>query len=106
MNREMRRLQEREERRRKKEEAKAGGRVAKAQRAASQSKASKLPWYKRIPAFLGDVRQELKRVSWPTRDQMIVFTTVTLITTTTLTLVVFGLDVVMKEAVFWVVGRT
>ncbi len=106
MNREMRRLQEREERRRKKDEEKAGGRAAKMQRAAAQRKKSELPWYKRLPAFLEDVRQELRRVSWPTRDQMIVFTSITLITSTVLTLVVFGLDIAMKEAVFFVVGRT
>lgn len=102
----MRRLQERQERQRKKEEAKSGGRAARAQRAAAQRKPSELPWYKRLPAFLSDVRQEMKRVSWPTRDQMVVFTTVTLITTTVLTLVTFGFDVVMKEAVFWLVGNT
>ena len=37
---------------------------------------------------------------------MIAFTTVTLITTLALTLVVFGLDVAMKEVVLFVVQRS
>ncbi|MCI0544251.1 MAG: hypothetical protein L0Z49_07355 [Actinobacteria bacterium] len=36
---------------------------------------------------------------------MVVFTTVTLITTVVLTGVVFGLDVVAKQAVLWLVDR-
>ena len=45
-------------------------------------------------------------MSWPTRDQMVAFTTVTLITTLALTLVTFGFDVVMKEIVLFVVERS
>jgi hypothetical protein len=37
---------------------------------------------------------------------MIAFTTVTLITSTVLTGVVFGLDIGMKELVFWLVARS
>jgi hypothetical protein len=36
---------------------------------------------------------------------MIAFTTVTVVTSLILTGVVFGLDIVMKEAVFWLLGR-
>ena len=45
-------------------------------------------------------------MSWPTRDPMVAFTTVTLITTLALTLVTFGFDVVMKEIVLFVVERS
>jgi preprotein translocase SecE subunit len=48
----------------------------------------------------------MRKVTWPTRDQMIAFTAVTLITSTVLTAVVFGLDVVMKEFVFWLLTRS
>jgi hypothetical protein len=37
---------------------------------------------------------------------MIAFTAVTVITSVVLTAVVFGLDVVMKEFVFWLVDRS
>ena len=105
MNREMRRLMEREERRQKKQEEAGGAKrrtPASVQRA---PQAEKKPFWQRIRSYFHDVRQELKRVSWPTRDQMIAFTTVTLITTVALTVVIFGLDVAMKEVVLFVVER-
>jgi preprotein translocase SecE subunit len=42
-------------------------------------------------------------VTWPTREQMVAFTTVTVITSVALTAVIFGLDIVMKQFVFWLV---
>lgn len=105
MNREMRRLMEREERRQKKQEN-AGGAQRRTPGAPRQSRGERKPLWQRLRAFFHDVRQEMKRVSWPTKDQMIAFTTVTLVTTTALTLVVFGLDVAMKEIVLFVVQRS
>jgi len=104
MNREMRRLQEREERRKKKEE---GGSKAQRRAAAMQSKAGapteRKSFFRRVRDYLHEVRQELRKVTWPTRDQMIAFTTVTVITSVALTAVIFGLDVVAKEFVLWLV---
>ncbi|HEY5889830.1 MAG TPA: preprotein translocase subunit SecE [Acidimicrobiia bacterium] len=99
MNREMRRLQEREERLAKKQDG-----SSKAQRKAnaltrSQPVAEKKSFFARLKQYLHEVRLELKKVTWPTREQMIAFTSVTLITTTILTAVIFGLDIVMKEFV-------
>ena len=103
MNREMRRLQEREERRQKK--AESGGDKASRKASAMASKgapnAERKSLWSRLRNYLHEVRQELKKVTWPTRDQMVAFTTVTVITSTVLTFVIFGLDIVMKEAVFW-----
>ncbi|MEX1286571.1 MAG: preprotein translocase subunit SecE [Acidimicrobiia bacterium] len=95
MNREMRRLQAREERRNKAAEAekRPPGRQASKQK-------SDLPIHKRLLKFLKEVRIELQRVSWPTREQMIAFTTVTLITTIALTGFVFLLDLGFREGVF------
>lgn len=105
MNREMRRLMEREERRQKKQEE-AGGAKRRSPAAVQRApQVERKPLWQRITAFFHDVRQEMKRVSWPTREQMIAFTTVTLITTVVLTVVVFGLDVAMKEVVLYVVQR-
>lgn len=104
MNREMRRLQEREERRQKKQE---GGTRAQRKAAALQSRsqpaAEKKPFYTRLKHYLHEVRQELRKVTWPTQDQMIAFTTVTVITSVVLTGVIFGLDVAMKEFVLFLV---
>jgi preprotein translocase subunit SecE len=106
MNREMRRLMEREERRQKNQEKSGGGQRKSAAASTRVPTAERKSLWERLVTFIHDVRQELRRVSWPTQDQMVAFTTVTLITTVALTLVVFGLDIVMKEAVIFVVQRS
>jgi preprotein translocase subunit SecE len=107
MNREMRRLQEREERRKKKEE---GGSKAQRKASAMQSKAAapkeRKSFFRRVRDYLHEVRQEMRKVTWPTRDQMIAFTTVTVITSVVLTGVIFGFDVAAKEFVLWLVERS
>ena len=55
--------------------------------------------FARIAQFMREVRVELKRVGWPTRQQMIAFTSVTLITTVALTLFVFVLDIGFRRSV-------
>ena len=54
--------------------------------------------------FVREVRSELKKVSWPTRDQMTAFTIVTLVTSVALTGFVFALDFGLKELVFLAIG--
>ena len=103
MNREQRRLMEREERRQKnKDEGKSRREQAAARMAGSPEE--KQPFFKRIATFLHDVRQEMKKVSWPTQQQMVVFTAVTVITSTALTLIIFALDVALKEGVLVFIG--
>ena len=107
MNREMRRMQEREERLQKKGDS--GRDKASRRAAATQQKtpvAERKSLFARLRFYLHEVRQELRKVTWPTREQMIAFTTVTVITSTVLTGVIFGLDVAMKEFVFWLVARS
>lgn len=107
MNREMRRLMEREERRQKKQDKSGGAASRRAAAVTSRAPtAERKPLWQRIRGYFHDVRQEMRRVSWPTQEQMIAFTTVTLITTVVLTGVVFGFDVVMKELVLFVVERS
>ena len=104
-NRQMRRLQEAEERRRKKEQA---GQSAAQRKAASMQKRGPEPterksFFARVKDYLHEVRVELRKVTWPTREQMIAFTAVTLITSTALTIVIFGFDVAAKEFILWLV---
>ena len=95
MNREMRRFSEKEERRQKNQERK------RPQRKTSGGKPQeKKSLFRRVLDFLHEVRVELERVSWPTREQMIAFTSVTVITSTALTLLVFGMDLGLREGVF------
>ena len=104
MNRDQRRIQDREQRRLEKadkqsKEAQAGkSAVQRATARRSAPTAAKKPsFFLRVWQFLKEVRAELKRVSWPTREQMIAFTTVTLITTIALTLFVFVIDIGFKR---------
>lgn len=99
MNREMRRLQEREERRQKKQDGNSKAQRKAAAMTRTQPAAEKKSFFARLMQYLHEVRIELKKVTWPTREQMIAFTTVTVITSAILTGVIFGLDVVMKELV-------
>jgi preprotein translocase subunit SecE len=70
--------------------------VTSARRAQQQEKR------KRTPArqFLKEVRQELKKVNWPTRQELIAYTIVVLVSVVVLTSLVFGLDYVFSKAIF------
>jgi len=99
MNREMRRLQEREDRRLKRQKNKQTPRR-------KPRPQDQLPMLQRIQRFMREVRAEMKRVSWPTREQLIAFSAVTIITSTALTFYIFGLDFVFKEGVLLLLGGT
>ncbi len=86
MNRELRRLQEKEEKRAR-------------ERRASQVQARRRKQRVGIRQFLSEVRTELKRVAWPSRREVTTFTLVTLITSGFVTLYTFGLDLTLKRAV-------
>jgi preprotein translocase subunit SecE len=62
---------------------------------------------KRTPArqFLKEVRQELKKVNWPSREEMIAYTVVVLVAVVVLTTVVFGMDVAFSRAVLQIFGQ-
>ena len=85
MNREMRRLQQKEEERAKKRRAAAP----------QQSKKERTPFRQ----FLREVRQELKKVAWPSREETTTFSVVVLIVTVFVTALTFGLDWGLKRAV-------
>ncbi len=85
MNREMRRLQKKEEERAKK----------RRQAAPQQRRKERTPFRQ----FVREVRQELKKVAWPTVAETRTFTGVVLIVTVVLTGVTFGLDIGFKQAV-------
>lgn len=54
--------------------------------------------------FLKEVRQELKKVAWPDRREMLTYTIVVLMTVVVLTSYVFGLDFVIAKGIFRVFG--
>jgi len=90
MNREMKRAQRRQ-----------GTQVERAQAAAATRRVQLQQKKKRTGArqFLKEVRQELKKVIWPTRQELVTYTIVVLVTVTVLTSYVFGLDVLFSRFV-------
>lgn len=55
---------------------------------------------KRTPPgqFLGEVRSELRKVAWPSRREVAVYTVTVLAVTTVLTVIVWGMDYVLRQA--------
>ena len=105
MNRQMKRMQERQERR-------AKGSVAERREAAATSvrRTSRAPAEakkKRAGArqFLKEVRQELRQVNWPSRRELISYTVVVLVTVIVMTSLVFGLDFVFSKLIFNVLTK-
>jgi len=85
-NREMRRLQAKEEERAKKRRQEKARPQKKRQRTS-------------LLQFLREVRQELKKVVWPSREELTTYSIVVFATTTVLTLVIFGMDWVFGNGV-------
>ncbi len=94
MNREMRRLTEREERRGKQKDR--GRRSPIAGPGAPTGDQGR---WARLVHFLREVRVELSRVGWPSRQQMVAFTTVTIVTAGALTAYVFLVDLAFSRSV-------
>ncbi|HEX9856197.1 MAG TPA: preprotein translocase subunit SecE [Acidimicrobiia bacterium] len=84
MNREMRRLAQKEEER-----------ARKRRQEGTRTKRERTPFRQ----FVREVRQELKRVAWPTRQETVTFSLVVLIVTGFVTALTFGLDFAFKESV-------
>jgi preprotein translocase subunit SecE len=98
MNRQMKRMQERQERR-----AKASP-AERREAAATSTRRSAAPTEKKKRAgarqFLKEVRQELRKVDWPSRRELISYTIVVLVTVVVMTTLVFGLDFVFSKLIF------
>ena len=87
MNREMRRMAEREERLAKKAD----------RNFSQQDNSEKLSRIRKISNYLLEVRVELKRVNWPTSDLLMSYTVVTLCAIVSVTVIIFVLDFGFKQ---------
>jgi preprotein translocase subunit SecE len=69
--------------------------------AARQRRAVTMERKKRSSAkqFLKEVRLELKKVNWPTRQELLAYTMVVLVAVVVLTSLVFGMDLTFSKAV-------
>ena len=101
MNRQMKRMQEKAERQQKRTtKERAAAPAAAARRAQAQEKK------KRTSArqFLKEVRQELKKVDWPSRPELISYTLVVLVTVIVMTSFVFVLDLGFSKFIVRLLG--
>jgi preprotein translocase subunit SecE len=55
--------------------------------------------------FMKQVRQELRKVAWPTRTELVTYTIVVLVTVVVLTSLVFALDLGFSKAVLKIFGQ-
>ena len=98
MNRQMKRMQERQERRAKASPAeRREAATASARRSAAPTEKKKRAGTRQ---FLKEVRQELRKVDWPSRRELISYTVVVLVTVIVMTSLVFGLDFVFSKLIF------
>ena len=65
---------------------------------------SKLSIFGRVALFYRQVISELKRVVWPTRNQLSTYTAVVLVFVGFIIVVVSAFDLVLTKIVFWVFG--
>jgi len=70
----------------------------------TESVAEKLGLFARVGLFYRQVVNELRKVVWPTRNQLTTYTAVVLVFVSFIIAVVSLLDLVLTKIVFWVFG--
>ena len=58
-----------------------------------------LGWFQRTSEFLREVRNEMKRVTWPARKEVYATTVVVILTSVFFGLYLFGVDMLLSSAV-------
>lgn len=93
VNRELRRVQDKSKvSAQKKREA-----ASQRKKAGGRKKGDKPNIWQRAVQFLRDVRIEMKKVIWPSREEVLNYTAVVLITVAVITSVVLALDLVLSK---------
>jgi preprotein translocase subunit SecE len=64
-----------------------------------------LGWWPRASEFFTEVRNEMKRVTWPTRREVYATTVVVILTSVFFGLYLFGVDLMFSAGVQWVLRR-
>lgn len=57
------------------------------------------------PQFVREVRGELRKVAWPTRNEVVRFSIIVLITIVVMTTMIALLDYAFGESIFWLIDR-
>lgn len=61
-------------------------------------------FFARIPQFYRQVLSELRRVVWPTRKQVSIYTTVVMVFVTFMIAVISIFDLGLTKVIFWIFG--
>ncbi|MDA8264289.1 MAG: preprotein translocase subunit SecE [Actinomycetota bacterium] len=80
-------------------------RAISAARVAAAEKADRPSLPRRVGEYLREVRNELVKVAWPGRTEVIKYTIVVFFTIVVLTAIVFGLDALFAKAVLVLFGK-
>ena len=64
-----------------------------------------LGWFKRATEFLTEVRNEMKRVTWPSQREVYATTVVVILTSVFFGLYLFGVDLLLGRGVEWILRR-
>ena len=67
----------------------------------AESAGGPLGWWENSRSFLTEVRNEMRRVTWPSRKEVYATTIVVIITSAFFGLYLFGLDILLNWAVNW-----
>jgi preprotein translocase subunit SecE len=62
-------------------------------------------WFGRARRFLGDVRSELSRVTWPTRREVWATTLVVILTSMVFGIYLYVVDIGLSELMQFLIGR-
>ena len=107
MNRQMKRMQERQERKRGSvsERREAAATSAKRGSSAPPTRGDGKKKRAGVRQFLKEVRQELRKVDWPSRRELVSYTVVVLVTVIVMTTLVYGLDFIFSKLIFNVLAN-
>ncbi len=83
--------------------AKASAKKA-AQKKAKAKKGGKPGVFARVKSYLGAVKTEMHRVSWPTRQELVSYSVVVIVSLVVVGVVIAGLDTVISQALVLLSG--
>jgi preprotein translocase subunit SecE len=64
-----------------------------------------LGWWQRTGEFLTEVRNEMKRVTWPSQREVYATTVVVILTSVFFGLYLFGVDMLVGRGIEWLLQR-
>ena len=64
-----------------------------------------LGWWQRTRGFLTEVRNEMKRVTWPSNREVYATTVVVILTSAFFGLYLFGVDIALNKGAEWIFNR-